>query len=52
MVKNSPILILSLIEYINESNNIELVSDDKEHGFEYVDLGLPSKTMWASSENS
>ena len=38
----------SLIEYINESNNIELVSDGKEHGFEYVDLGLPSNTMWAT----
>ena len=38
----------SLIEYINESNNIELVSDGKEHGFEYVDLGLPSGTMWAT----
>ena len=38
----------SLIEYINESNNIELISDGKERGFEYVDLGLPSKTMWAT----
>ena len=38
----------SLIEYINESNNIELVSDGKERGFEYVDLGLPSGTMWAT----
>ena len=38
----------SLIEYINESNNIELVSDGNEHGFEYVDLGLPSGTMWAT----
>ena len=38
----------SLIEYINESNNIELISDGKEHGFEYVDLGLPSGTMWAT----
>ena len=38
----------SLIEYINESNNIELVSDGKEHGYDYVDLGLPSGTMWAT----
>ena len=38
----------SLIEYINESNKIELISDGKEHGFEYVDLGLPSGTMWAT----
>ena len=38
----------SLIEYINESNNIELISDGKEHGFEYVDLALPSGTMWAT----
>ena len=38
----------SLIEYINESNQVELVSDGKERGFEYVDLGLPSKTMWAT----
>ena len=38
----------SLIEYINESNTIELVSDGKERGFEYVDLGLPSGTMWAT----
>ena len=38
----------SLIEYINESNNIELSSDGNEHGFEYVDLGLPSGTMWAT----
>ena len=38
----------SLIEYINESNNIELTSDGNEHGFEYVDLGLPSGTMWAT----
>ena len=38
----------SLIEYINESNNIELVSDGKERGFDYVDLGLPSGTMWAT----
>ena len=37
-----------LIEYINESNNIELVSDGNEHGFDYVDLGLPSGTMWAT----
>ena len=28
----------------DELNNI----DDKEHGFEYVDLGLPSGTMWAT----
>ena len=28
----------SLIEYIKESNNIELMSDGNEHGFEYVDL--------------
>ena len=35
----------SLIEYISESNNIELISDGKERGFEYVDLGLPSGTM-------
>ena len=28
----------------NELNNI----DGKEHGFDYVDLGLPSKTMWAT----
>ena len=38
----------SLLEYINESNNIELISDGKERGFEYVDLGLPSGTMWAT----
>ena len=38
----------SLIEYINESNNIELISDGKERGFEYVDLGLLSGTMWAT----
>ena len=38
----------SLIEYINESNQVELVSDGNEHGFEYVDLGLPSGTMWAT----
>ena len=38
----------SLIEYINESNTIELVSDGKERGFDYVDLGLPSGTMWAT----
>ena len=38
----------SLIEYINESNQVELVSDDKERGFEYVDLGLPSGAMWAT----
>ena len=38
----------SLIEYINESNQVELVSDGKERGFDYVDLGLPSKTMWAT----
>ena len=38
----------SLIEYINESNQVELVSDGNERGFEYVDLGLPSKTMWAT----
>ena len=38
----------SLIEYINESNKIELISDGNEHGFEYVDLGLPSGTMWAT----
>ena len=38
----------SLIEYINKSNQVELVSDGKERGFEYVDLGLPSGTMWAT----
>ena len=38
----------SLIEYMNETNNIELISDGKERGFEYVDLGLPSGTMWAT----
>ena len=38
----------SLIEYINESNQVKLISDGKEHGFEYIDLGLPSKTMWAT----
>ena len=38
----------SLIEYINESNNIELTSNGNEHGFDYVDLGLPSGTMWAT----
>ena len=38
----------SLIEYINESNNVKLVSDGKERGFDYVDLGLPSGTMWAT----
>ena len=38
----------SLIEYINESNQVELVSDGNERGFEYVDLGLPSGTMWAT----
>ena len=38
----------SLIEYINESNQVELVSDGKERGFEYVDLGLPSGAMWAT----
>ena len=38
----------SLIEYINESNQVKLVSDGKERGFEYVDLGLPSGTMWAT----
>ena len=38
----------SLIDYINESNQVELVSDGNEHGFEYVDLGLPSGTMWAT----
>ena len=38
----------SLIEYINESNKIELTSNGNEHGFEYVDLGLPSGTMWAT----
>ena len=38
----------SLMEYINESNTIELVSDGKERGFDYVDLGLPSGTMWAT----
>ena len=38
----------SLIEYINEWNNIELISNGNEHGFEYVDLGLPSGTMWAT----
>ena len=26
----------------------ELDIDGQEHGFEYVDLGLPSKTMWAT----
>ena len=38
----------SLIEYINESNQVKLISDGNEHGFEYVDLGLPSGTMWAT----
>ena len=38
----------SLNQYINESNNIEFVSDGNEHGFDYVDLGLPSGTMWAT----
>ena len=38
----------SLIEDINESNNIELVSDGNERGFDYVDLGLSSGTMWAT----
>ena len=38
----------SLIEYINESNQVELVSDGKERGFDYVDLGLPSNTLWAT----
>ena len=38
----------SLVDYINESNEVELVSDGNEHGFEYVDLGLPSGTMWAT----
>ena len=38
----------SLIEYINESNNVKLVSYGKERGFDYVDLGLPSGTMWAT----
>ena len=38
----------SLIEYINESNKIELLSDGNEHGYDYVDLGLPSGTMWAT----
>ena len=38
----------SLIEYINESNQVELASDGKERGFDYVDLGLPSGTMWAT----
>ena len=35
----------SLLDYINESNEVELVSDGNEHGFDYVDFGLPSKTM-------
>ena len=38
----------SLNQYINESNNIEFVSDGNERGFDYVDLGLPSGTMWAA----
>ena len=38
----------SLVDYINESNEVELVSDGKEHGFDYIDLGLPSGTMWAT----
>ena len=28
----------------NELNNV----DGKEHGFDYVDLSLPSGTMWAT----
>ena len=39
----------NLINYINESAaKVELTSDGMERGFEYVDLGLPSKTMWAT----
>ena len=38
----------SLSNYILESQQIKLDSDGKEHGFEYVDLGLPSCTMWAT----
>lgn len=29
-------------------NNVEDDADGKESGFDYVDLGLPSKTMWAT----
>ena len=32
----------------DELNDNELDIDDREHGFDYVDLGLPSKTMWAT----
>ena len=38
----------SLTDYIVESQKVKLDSDGKEHGFEYVDLGLPSGTMWAT----
>ena len=38
----------SLTNYIIESQTVKLDSDGKEHGFEYVDLGLPSGTMWAT----
>ena len=38
----------SLINYIIESQQVTLDSDGKEHGFDYVDLGLPSGTMWAT----
>lgn len=38
----------SLTNYIVESQQVKLDSDGKEHGFDYVDLGLPSGTMWAT----
>ena len=42
-----------LFDYIKsrkKNKNVDdaLVPDGKEHGFDYVDLGLPSGTMWAT----
>lgn len=38
----------SLRNYILESQQIQLDYNGKENGFGYVDLGLPSGTMWAT----
>lgn len=36
-----------LFDFIRKSK-LQLHSDGKENGFEYVDLGLPFGTMWAT----
>ena len=38
----------SLIEYINEGTDLEYTISGTEGNFDYVDLELPSGTMWAT----